>query len=251
MRRARAWMIAGFAVLGFLAPAGAASADVGAAVHDLQSAPTILCGLELARESLRVGIALASAPVPCVERIAGTEEPNGRSEYPALSVDGRFVAFNSFASNFVPDDLNEVDDVFVHDRSTGATTRVSLGTDGAEALGPSSAPVLDGEGRFVVFQANSPGLVPGVGFGYRIYIRDRDASADGVYDEPGDVLTLVASVAANGEDLWGEEPATNRGTGEIPGGRFVAYRSLGVDLTNQTFWNVEVYDRDTDGDAIF
>src|SRR5437899_2579203 len=49
-----------------------------------------------------------------------------------ISSDGRFVAFYSFASNLVPGDTNDVTDVFVHDRQTGATGRVSIATDGTQ-----------------------------------------------------------------------------------------------------------------------
>ncbi len=50
----------------------------------------------------------------------------------AISADGRFVAFSSFASNLVAGDTNGTWDVFVHDRQTGTTERVSVASDGTE-----------------------------------------------------------------------------------------------------------------------
>src|SRR5439155_2739827 len=56
----------------------------------------------------------------------------GVSSQPAFSADGRFVAFESSASNLVAGDTNDADDVFVHDRQTGTTERVSVASDGTQ-----------------------------------------------------------------------------------------------------------------------
>ena len=79
----------------------------------------------------------------------------------ALSSDGRFVAFSSAAPTLVPGDTNGVWDVFVHDRETGTTIRVSVPTGGGQADGASSNPALSSDGRFVAFQSSAPNLVPG------------------------------------------------------------------------------------------
>jgi Tol biopolymer transport system component len=77
-----------------------------------------------------------------------------------LSGDGRLVAFASQAWNLVPDDTNGASDVFLHDRATGATTRVSLADDGRQARADSHQPVLSGDGRFVTFRSDAWNLVP-------------------------------------------------------------------------------------------
>jgi hypothetical protein len=59
-------------------------------------------------------------------------EGNGDSYDSAISGDGRYVAFLSWASNLVPGDTNGATDIFVHDRQTGQTTRVSIASDGAQ-----------------------------------------------------------------------------------------------------------------------
>ena len=71
----------------------------------------------------------------------------------AISADGRFVAFFSEASNLVPDDTNGHADIFVHDRRSGTTSRVSVASDGAEADAPSTAPSISADGRHVAFQS--------------------------------------------------------------------------------------------------
>jgi Tol biopolymer transport system component len=86
---------------------------------------------------------------------------NGPSMNPSVSADGRYVAFESNASNLIAQDLNRFADVFVRDRVLGITARASVRTYGAEAFGASSAPALSGDGRFVAFVSDAPDLVDG------------------------------------------------------------------------------------------
>lgn len=98
----------------------------------------------------------------------GNTEANGASAFPAISGDGRYVTYASDASNLVGGDTNSSRDVFVHDRQTGSTTRVSIAFDDAQANGASVSPALFGsappsisaDGRFVSFQAVASNLVP-------------------------------------------------------------------------------------------
>jgi Tol biopolymer transport system component len=80
---------------------------------------------------------------------------------PAISGDGRFVAFASSASNLVKKDTNGATDVFVHDLVTGRTVRASVDSAGAESNDVSFRPDLNGDGRFVVFDSAASNLVPG------------------------------------------------------------------------------------------
>ena len=80
---------------------------------------------------------------------------------PSVNADGRFVAFFSDATNLVQGDTNVAKDVFVHDRETGATRRVSVAADGIQGNGASSFPALSADGRYVAFQSESTNLVPG------------------------------------------------------------------------------------------
>jgi Tol biopolymer transport system component len=78
-------------------------------------------------------------------------EANGRSSNGSVSGDGRLVAFVSVATNLVAGDTNDVEEVFVHDRSTGATWRASVSSSGVQADGGGNGPELSADGRFVVF----------------------------------------------------------------------------------------------------
>lgn len=86
---------------------------------------------------------------------------NGAAEANDVSSTGRFVAFEASASNLVPDDTNQTRDAFVRDRVDTRTTRVSVGTDGTEADGPSSHAAISADGRLVAFSSLAANLVVG------------------------------------------------------------------------------------------
>ena len=91
---------------------------------------------------------------------AGTQA-NSDSERPSISADGRFVAFDSFASNLVAGDTNSRWDIFVRDLMLGTTTRVSAHSAGAQANGGSYWPALSADARFVAFSSDASNLVTG------------------------------------------------------------------------------------------
>jgi Tol biopolymer transport system component len=101
---------------------------------------------------------LSTGAVERVSVATGGRQANGPSFEPALSADGRYVAFESFASNLVPGDANRRSDVFVHDRATGATRRVSVAADGRPANDDSWTPSLSADGRFVAFRSDATNL---------------------------------------------------------------------------------------------
>jgi Tol biopolymer transport system component len=87
---------------------------------------------------------------------------NSHSAFPSISADGRYVAFSSLASNLVPGDTNGIGDVFVHDRVTGQTTRVSVASDGTDGNDHSWCPTsISADGRYVAFEYLASNLVPG------------------------------------------------------------------------------------------
>ena len=86
-------------------------------------------------------------------------EPDGASSWPAVSDDGRFVAFTSDASNLVKGDRNGQSDIFVHDRLTGTTELVSRRRDGQAGNGASWHAAISGDGSTVAFQSLASDLV--------------------------------------------------------------------------------------------
>lgn len=108
---------------------------------------------------------------------------------PSISPDGRFVAYSSAASNLVPGDTNGTADVFVFDRQTHTTTRVSVASDGAEANGRSSSASISSDGRTVTYWSDASNLVPG----------DTNGVSD-VFVVQIDVASLVDGVVKDGDD---------------------------------------------------
>ena len=162
---------------------------------------------------------------------------NGRSAFPpAISADGRFVAFTSGASNLVPDDTNDTYDVFVHDRETGVTERVSVAsneTQADEGIVPSSGgPSISGDGRFVAFLSAASDLVP----------EDTNDAGDVFVHDRQTGQTERVSVASDGT----QGNSSSYGPSISFDGRFVAFTSGASNLvpedTNDTF-DVFVHDR--------
>jgi Tol biopolymer transport system component len=91
----------------------------------------------------------------------GGAESNGDSFHPSISSEGRYVAFESVATNLVAADTNGVSDAFRHDRQTGTTTRVSVTSAGAEADDASTHPAISGDGTIVAFESDATNLVGG------------------------------------------------------------------------------------------
>ncbi len=128
---------------------------------------------------------------------------DGASGRPSVSQGGRFVAFESVATNFAPGDTNGVQDVFVRDHVTGTTERVSVASDGTPGNGPSGAPAISDDGRFVAFETDASNLVPGDGDDDTdVVVRDRLAgtttlvSTDVVVPPPVDPAEFDANGAA-------------------------------------------------------
>lgn len=140
------------------------------------------------------------------------------SDQPSLSADGRFVAFRSTADNLVSGDTNGVDDIFVRDRMSRTTTRVSVDSAGQQADKGSIYPSISADGRYVVFRSSATNLVSGDNNGFDdVFVRDCVAGT-----------TVRASV-----DSAGHEGNWDSYQGWISGdGRFVAFRSVSTNLVS-------------------
>lgn len=84
---------------------------------------------------------------------------DGHSQWSAVSGDGRYVVFDSFARNLVAGDTNGTSDIFLRDRTTGTTLRLSISAGGVQGNGPSQRPSITPDGRFVVFDSLASNLV--------------------------------------------------------------------------------------------
>jgi Tol biopolymer transport system component len=153
-----------------------------------------------------------------VERVSVTSagvQANGRSDLPSISADGRYVVFESDATNLVPGDNNATTDVFWHDRQTGVTERVSVAPGQSDPSSFSIDPDVSDDGRYIVFTSGAP-LDPADTNPFDdVYRRDRQSGT----------TTLVSidhsSGAANASS---DDPAISSD------GRYVAFSSTAFDL---------------------
>lgn len=136
----------------------------------------------------------------------------------SLSADGRFVAFDSQASNLVPGDTNGVTDVFVRDLTKGVTVRASVTSSGGQGTGHSLAVAISGDGRFVAFSSDADNLVAG----------DRNRMRDVFVRDLQTGLTTRVSVGPNGRD--GNADSGRSGVSISGDGRYVAFDSEASNL---------------------
>jgi Tol biopolymer transport system component len=172
--------------------------------------------------ALSVGLPAAAEAGVTTERVSiasNGAQGNYYSYDPSISADGRFVAFESTASNLVPDDTNGHMDVFVRDRQNGTTERVSVASDGTQADGSAYTASISGDGRYVAFISYADNLVPGDLYETHLYVHDRQSGT-----------TERVSVATNGD------PANFGVGGGVPAisadGRFVAFHSFSSNLVS-------------------
>jgi alpha-tubulin suppressor-like RCC1 family protein len=223
------------------------------------------------------------------DRLSGTTETervsisrfgsqgNSGSRAPAISADGRFVAYESGASNLVDGDTNGISDIFVYDRQSDKTELVSLSTSGTPSIANfwgNSYPGISSDGQYVVFRSGDDTLVSGDSNGKGdIFVRDRIKNT-----------TVCASVYDGADSTGLEESYSPAISGN---GRYVAFTTAsrltpdagawGIyvrDLKdNKTIWitdgsdpvlswdgryiaygqghDIHVFDRDADGDGIY
>jgi Ca2+-binding RTX toxin-like protein len=161
-------------------------------------------------------------------------QANRNSSTPSISADGRFVAFFSGASNLVPGDTNDRNDIFVRDRLTNTTTRVSVDSAGNEQYGSSLFRTLSisADGRFVAFNSNSANLVP----------RDSNVSRDiFVRDTLTNTTTRVSLDSAGNQGDYDSYSASISADG-----RFVAFDSESSNLVRgDTNRSLDIFVRDT------
>ena len=137
---------------------------------------------------------LSTGATERVSQGSGGAQASGSSFSPSLSADGRFVAYWSNAADLVAGDTNGTADVFVTDRVTGRTERVSVGPGGREADGLSSDPSISPDGRYVAFWSEATNLVAGDTNGKRdVFVADRVAHT-----------TTRVSVASDGSQSNGD-----------------------------------------------
>lgn len=176
-------------------------------------------------------VAATAAPVvgaTLVSQTAAGVQGDAGSNDPAITPDGRFVAFGTNATNLVPGDTNGVYDLFVRDLETGALDLVSAGLDGAPANAAAYQARISDDGRFVTFYSDASNLVAGDTNGATdVFVRDR---------QEGSTTRLPAGAQSSlFPDISGN-------------GRYVVYTTLNQlvpEDTDQYTYEIYLWDRTT------
>jgi Tol biopolymer transport system component len=166
-------------------------------------------------------------------------EGNGGSYAPSVSADGRYVAFQSYASNLVAGDTNGICDVFVRDRTTGTTVRVSVDSAGLEATGESFYPAISADGRYVAFQSLAATLVAGdVNGKGDVFVRDLSSGTTVLVSQSsagmqGDADSQAASISADGRFVVFDSTSASFSAGDANGASDVFVRDLVAGTTER------------------
>ncbi len=171
-----------------------------------------------------------------VERVSKSstgDEANDQSSRPAISADGRYVAFTAIATNLVADDTNGFPDVFVHDRDTGTTERVSVTSDGTESNYGALASAISDDGRYVTFDSYANNLVPG----------DMNGAGDYFLRDRVDGTTVRVTLDSAGLQAVGDQFGGY--TAPLSGdGRFVAFYTESAYAPGDVAGSPDIYVRD-------
>lgn len=164
--------------------------------------------------------------------IAANGEADGASINPSISTDGQIVVFESDATNLVANDTNNTTDIFIVDALNNTIERASIGLNGADANGPSTNPVISGNGRYVVFESFASNLVTD----------DSNGAIDiFVYDRQGG-STVRVSVNSSGNQATSHSFSPSISAD----GQVVAFYSLATNLvSSDTNRAIDVFVHDT------
>jgi len=164
---------------------------------------------------------------------SGGAQADNRSDNPSISDDGRYIAYQSRASNLGSNDTNNTWDVFSWDRSTGKTTRVSVTSDGMQGNYESTNPSISANGRYITYQSHASTLIAG----------DTNGRSDVFMWDRETLITTRISVASDGKQ-------GNNGSSEpsiSANGRHVAFESWATNLVPEDGNTVtDVFIRDQD-----
>ncbi len=187
---------------------------------------------------------VAFTPASATERISVNSTGEEANDHAASSVnvtdvsgDGRYVAFDSYATNVVTGDANGTSDVFLRDRLLATTILVSVDSNESQGNSYSNDSSISADGRYVAFTSGSTNLTLGGSNGWpAVFVRDTVAGT-----------TIRISGVAGGELGSSGEASLSAD------GRYVAFTSelalVAEDHNGQT--DTYVHDRDADGDGIF
>ena len=160
---------------------------------------------------------ITTGSVDRVNTSSSGNQANDLSRLEAVTPDGRYVLFQSYADNLVANDTNQVRDLFRKDTVSGEVVRVNTASDGTEANAETSTGFLSANGRFVVFESAATNLSPNDANGSDdVFVKDLAS---------GKVAKLSADIVGRALD------ASSSVSGISDDGRFIAFRTAAPGVT--------------------
>ncbi|WP_166868422.1 MULTISPECIES: PD40 domain-containing protein [unclassified Salinibacterium] len=170
-----------------------------------------------------------------ISRHSDGTQGNDSSSGPAISADGLYIAYDSWADNLVDDDSNDAHDIFLYKATTGTTTLISRHTDGTQGNDSSSGPAISADGLYIAYESRADNLVDD----------DDDGGYPDVFlhDTATSTTTLVSRLTGGTEgDSWSQHPTIS---GD---GRYITYKSYASTLVTgdtNAAWDVFLSDTAT------
>jgi len=194
--------------------------------------------------SLPVGVqsplisAISTSPLSYTAPFADNDSYELNLPGPSISADGRFVAFTSYASNLVDGDTNGVSDVFVRDRLTQITTRVSTTSTHAQSTNASYSPSITPDGRYISFTSESDLAVPDSNGAPDVYRYDRlsyelTAASVNAAGQIGNSVSNSPHISDDGNVIVFASSATNLVAGELVPRSYIFARDIAANVTQR------------------
>ncbi len=162
---------------------------------------------------------------------------NSTSDRPCISSDGRYIAFDSYATNLIPDDTNGQADVYVRDLIANTTTRISVASDGTQGNNISENPSISSDGRYIVFESRATNLVANdTNNCSDIFVRDRQTNTTTRVSVASDYLQANdeshnPNISGDGQFVVFESLATNLSPADVCGNRDIFVTDWQSDTT--------------------
>lgn len=171
-----------------------------------------------------------------ISKTASGEEANGNCQMPAISADGKTIAFESYATNLAFNDNNGARDVFVWSEKTGTVELVSAAQQGGTANAESYEPAVSGDGGVIAYTSNASNIVPlqAVFSTPNVYVHQQDGATDFISKD------YESSKAAGGSSV----PSISEDGTKIA---FCAYTNRLVKGDNNNLWDIFLWQSGTAG----
>jgi len=162
---------------------------------------------------------------------------NSSSLASSISSDGRYITFESYATNLINGDTNAKEDIFLKDTQTGTVSLISSSSSGTIGNDASVSPVISADGRYVVFESYSSNLISGSGGISDIFLKDTQTGittliSQSIYGYGGNDDSYNTSISSDGRYVVFRSDASNLVNGDTNGYGDIFLRDAQTGITS-------------------